>query len=462
MMALADILGERTLHDLLVLLKDRQSQVCLPDILSNEQWQSLFAFAKKNDSDRVEYYLELAEEKDEHIWTESRDDFDDEETYLAVKQFREQEYQLMLSLEKADKSRRLLAKVLADMLLKKETFQELLSAADDDMICLLKTLSGMVKEKEQEDGCYAPLQDVNNISADRLKDWGYAIPVFVEAWESEDSHRHVTGIRISKDVLTLFDDIYSEEFDISRRVNNIISNVCYTARSYYEVAPLDIVMKIFRNVVRTHPDIPAAVQKLGEQEFIDIARKVSKDLYLVYEYRNNYYIFEEFILDDLKESEAEEDSILVNDLTGIEEFGYDFYIPSEEEIQDFLKYGYWPDRESYQKLKAWLTAYYLETRELENMFPRMLALMGPEDSDEGYRERFTLDDVDESVEEKLSLTAWFFMNGCEAEGVMEEYSDIIAHINEDVKGELQQLLENCRQQTNMKYMLGNIPNERCL
>ena len=104
----------------------------------------------------------------------------------------------------------------------------------------------------------------------------------------------------------------------------------------------------------------------------------------------------------------------------------------------------------------------MQNRELENMFPRMLALMGPEDSDEGYRERFTLDDVDESVEEKLSLTAWFFMNGCEAEGVMEEYSDIIAHINEDVKGELQQLLENCRQQTNMKYMLGNIPNERCL
>lgn len=461
MMTLADILSERTLYDLLILLKNKQSQVCLPDIFSNEQWKNLFTYAEKNDPERVEYYLELAEEKDEHIWTENRDDYDDEETYLAVKQFREQEYQLMLSLEKAEKSKGLLAKILADSLLKKETFQALLSTTDDDTICLLKTLSDMVKEKEQEDGYYVPLQEVKCFSADRLQECGYAIPVFVEAWQSEDSHRHVTGIRISKDVLTLFDDIYSEEFDISRRVNIIISKVCYTARSYYEVAPLDIAMRLFRNVIRTQPDIPAAVHGLEAQEFIEIAKKESKDLYLVYEYRNNYYIFEEFVFFDLMESETEEDTILVNDLAGIEESGYEFYIPSGEEILDFVNYGYWPDRKSYQKLKEWLTGYYMETREFENMFPRMLTLMGPDDSDEGYRERFTLDDVDESVEEKLVLTAWFFMDGCEVEDVMEEYSDITAGINEGARGELLLMLESCRQQTNMKCLLGNIPVEKC-
>ena len=178
---------------------------------------------------------------------------------------------------------------------------------------------------------------------------------------------------------------------------------------------------------------------------------------MVYEYKGKYYIFERFILDNLEEEETEDESILAGDLYMMEEAGYDFYIPPAEEIRDFVNYGCWPDRDAYHKLKIWLTEYYMQNRELENMFPRMLALMSEDDSDNGYRERFTLDDVDESVKEKMSLTAWFFMNGSEVDDVMNEYSDIVVWLSDAAKEELMQLLENCRQQTNRTYMLGYMP-----
>ena len=456
-MTFTEILCERSLYDLLILAKNRQSQLQLPDILSEEQWQILFDYAERNDPERIGYYLELAEDKDDPVWVENREDYEDEETYLAVKQFRDQEFQLMLSLEKADQSKGLLAEALADLLLKKDVFQELLSTADDGVICLLKKLSGLAHERKREDGFYAPMPEMDNSSADTLQKWGYAVVFFEDADRSMDSRRHVTGMHISHEVLDLFDEIYSREFDIRRRINNIISDVCYTARSYYEVAPLDIVMKLYRNMVMSQPDLPASVLELGEQQFIDIAGKVSKDLYMVYEYKGKYYIFERFILDNLEEEETEDESILAGDLYMMEEAGYDFYIPPAEEIRDFVNYGCWPDRDAYHKLKIWLTEYYMQNRELENMFPRMLALMSEDDSDNGYRERFTLDDVDESVKEKMSLTGWFFMSGSEVDDVMNEYSDIVVWLSDAAKEELMQLLENCRQQTNRTYMLGYMP-----
>ena len=100
MLTIKNILVRRPLYDLIMLTMKLHAES--PACLTEEEWGLIASFAEKNDSDRVGYYLELAEEKDEHTWVENREDFETEEAYIAEQEFRNQEYKMIVALAPAD------------------------------------------------------------------------------------------------------------------------------------------------------------------------------------------------------------------------------------------------------------------------------------------------------------------------------------------------------------------------
>ena len=458
MMTLREILMQRDLYDLLM-LADRY-MIAPPDTLSSEDWQLIMDFAKTNDSDRIEYYLELAEEKDEHTWTVDPDEFEDEESYIAVRNFREKEYRIVCSLEKADQAGPYLCGQIAGCLLRPDTMKALLSSAGDGTVSLLGYLYEVSAENREQDAAYHPdPYAVSWRAAGTLQAWGYAVVSPAPAVMYEDRRRRVDTIRISSDVLALFHELYTSELDIRRRTNNLIFDICYMAREYYITPPLDIVLEMYRTAAKSQPDLPDP----DEECFIRTAKEVSEGLYTIWSYRGTYYLMEESFVDEI--SEAEEpftensedmaETMLGLNLQTMQQLDYDFYIPGEAEMLDFCSSGWWKKREAYRKLEDWLQGYYDEQNNLNSIFSRMVANIS-EDENFG-NSRYWGDDTDQEISETINKAMWLFMSGYETEAVYSELENITAWINEQAEEELKQILEKCRRQTNQTDLLGHFP-----
>ena len=454
MMGLGSILARRHLYDLFKLAK--LYSIDAVSFLTRQEWHSVLAFADSaqlNDDvmrSRVENYVELAME-DEEIWEVGEDECDDEEARKDLERFRQNERRLTKAMSAASNAREEIASLIAGKLLDKRVMERHLLDASDATIAILTDLS--VRERETgTDDCYYSL-DLSReqcYPADALERWGYAIVHDTKPWENEDEHRHVTGIDISGDVLALFREAYTTELDQCRRNRSAVFACCDLAKSYYETAPIGIVLEIYRRYAdaMSIPELP------GEQDFAQMAVEVANGFYAVLDYEGETYVVDSIVADDLEGEDAPYESILSCDLEKIQEWNHDFYIPPREEILEYTSSGYWPSREPYQKLEEWLTAFYLDEKEIENRFPRMMAqLYGEEET--GFHQRYSLDDVEENVHDQITLVAWLFMSDNDVEDVLDQLEDITVKVRTEALEELTGILEECRDETNKACYLGH-------
>lgn len=440
------------MYDLLVLAK--KYKIVHIEGITLDQWKNIQNFINDpmNDRKRIEYYYELSEENVD-FWEVDQDEFEDLETYESVKKFRKANHELSTSIRAAYDSKDIIADLIADKLLDRASFEDYLLGLGDLTIEILSNLANNDNVLESVDEIY-PLNISweSNFSADVLEQLGYAIVKSTKPWKNEDDHRHIVGITISSDVLELFKEIYSEKFNYKRRNSSIVQDCCYIARNYYKAAPIDIVLKLYHQMCQADSIYP----ELDEESFIKTAEKVANDLYIIYEHEGKKYVIEEYLLDSF-EDDDEDYMILFDYLDIIREQNYDFYIPDADEFHDYLKNGYWSKREPYQKLKEWLTNFYLDEKDIANMFPSMLRMLDPEDYDENeeyYNERYSMDDLEEDVSEKMRMVIWYFMENGDVDYALDELEDLTAQVREEVKEELAEILHECLKQTNKVELLG--------
>ena len=455
MKRLSDVLNTRELCDLIKIASEQN--IVFPDFNTEEEWKAIKRLSAGPDSERIGYYLELSYEEDDddnYSLTDNLEEFDPE-TQKTIIAFREQEKNLMNSIRRAEDFKFVLSEKIAVRLLDKNVFEKYLIGAADVTIDLLEHLAVMEMSSVKHDSKYdLELPWEQNKSADALETAGYAVVYSTKAWENSDEHKHITGITVTSDVLKLFCDTYTSDFSMKRSNYNAIKKCCCLAVSYYEVALLETVMEIYHRLCESN----GVYLKMDERDFAEIAREQSSDFYEIVEFQGKCYVTIIGASIGLEDIDNPGDTLIEFRVQNLEEREFPPYIPEAEEIREYTENGFWPSRESYSRLKEWLTLFYMDEKEIENIGPGFMGMflsMGAED-DEYFRQRYSMDDVEENVLEKMQYITWLCMLDYTADEIMQddEIEVLTIPVTEQAKEEFRNIISECIKNTNKPNLIG--------
>lgn len=453
---LKDMLMKRHLYDLLKTAGNLPLKA--PKGVSDEEWEIALAFGRLPERRegvlRIDSYLNPPPVSAYDL-LEDPDDQKDPELLKAIRAERKREKRYRNSLRSADRARGLIAEEIADYLLKEEVLSGYLSDAGDKTIAILKDVSERELKGEVREVYSLDLPWKDCPAADSLVTWGYANVEELKPVMSKDQHRYVTGISIPGEVLALFRKLYTPEADFRRRKRNLVKNCCDLARAYYETAPLDLVLEICRRYAQGDPEAPV----ITREELLETALATQGDYYQVLEYEGEIYIVERAVKDDLELSENGEDCCFYYDVGRIRKNGNAFYIPSSEEILDYCRHRYWSRRKAWQEAWDWFTLFYLDEQYIQSIFPSMLAGCLGKSMESMDMDFYSMDDVEESTEEKMLQIIWPLMDDYEVMEILEDMKEVTLAVTEEAKANLIRIMEECRAQTNKRCYMGHMSRE---
>ncbi|MGX8688141.1 MAG: hypothetical protein ACSW8K_10145, partial [bacterium] len=321
---LKDMLTKRHLYDLLNMAASASLKA--PASMTEEDWETALSFGRGEDREETIKIMES------YLRQDPEDESGAEELLRGLrgkkKKVMEEHLQknrmITKRLTAADMARGEIAEGIAEYLLDREVMTGHLMESSDRTISILSDLSerDLRGEREEIYSLDLPWKDCG--SADILEKWGYAIVQELKPAKSADEHRYVTGITVPGDVLELFRRIYTPEADLVRRKRSLVYECCLLSRSYYQTAPVSLVMEICRIYAEGDPSAPAVTM----EELIKFAGETQGDFYFLLENEGELYIADSSVMDDLNLTEDWEETLFHSDLEKMKDYGDAFYIPS--------------------------------------------------------------------------------------------------------------------------------------
>ncbi|MBQ1492425.1 MAG: hypothetical protein IIZ39_10750, partial [Blautia sp.] len=334
-------------------------------------------------------------------------------------------------------------------------FTARLLEASDGLIHCLKDL--LAREGQgPEYSLEWPWQD--NYLLDYFERLGYFHLMETPANQDKEGHRRIRGIRVTGDVLSLFEKTYTQELDVQRRRNVLMKHLSYLGQGYYKVAPLSVLYEIYQKLAKK--DEVLSQEEISKEEFYALYPDAAEEEFSFQEEEEDTYQFEEGdqeVIDEL-ELEDEEGNLITEEVTiyriHLEEYaesGYDFYIPDASEAEEYLTYYYWPSRPSYKELESYVTKICRER------YGKVREDLGEQVSKHDGSV-YTMDDAQEDIDRTMSTVSYLFSEGADVETVLE---DLKEHgiFREKEEEKLSGLLGECKKVTNLKEKRGYIPGE---
>ena len=438
----------------------------LPDFIPEEGWKALLGEMDLGSlpydtrgRNRLELLLELAAEKEEHDWETYQMEGESDEDFLSRKAFHDLEYQTILWAEEANEKRAEIAKAIRKRIMDPDYFAKKLFIADDPLILCMQDILKR-DEKGPEYAITLPWDD--NYALDFLAKHGYFHLIERPANRDEECHRRILGLRVTGDVLSLFEKVYTPELDYQRRQSNLMGHLAYLGQDYYEVTPLSVLWKIYQNVAAEDPCLAG---RITEEEFYSLFQeKLKNDNYWAFQEKDGItYHFPASALDILDEEETEDENgeVITEEISSyslrLEQYergNFDFYIPSAAEAKEFFIYNYWPSREAYKELSDLIHLIYEDQFSMEQFsFSMLWGMDEPEATCGGY----TMDDVEENALEKISYICMCLQGDCPVENTLEQLKDMLVWLNEETQEKIKDLIIACDKVTNKPNLMGYRP-----
>ena len=158
---------------------------------------------------------------------------------------------------------------------------------------------------------------------------------------------------------------------------------------------------------------------------------------------------------EITDSTSPEDSSIVLYITHERDCGYDFYIPTSEEIRGYQKYGYDPSRTCFARLRRFITEAYLDEKTLEDMSAGMFRAFLKDAEDLEHFRGCSMDEVEEETEETFSEMVQEITGNNNADSIMSYHEDFTAGFTDEAKQELKEILEECVETAPQTWYLGH-------
>lgn len=438
-MDLREMLAQREL--IALLMTAERSGISFEGILTKRETKQLFSQGGTDWYDRLRYYYRFAGNEEELF---DRETLEEARTNKRLAAAVNKQKNIIHALEKADRQKDVIAQRTADQLLDRnraETFLKhwILYA------CRLPELLG--KSVSEDPGEIIGLPLDLTYFAEVLRRTGYAEAEFTDAYHNEDGHRHCVSLKVPAQVLALFNSICTPEYVMKARIARAVSGSCNFAKEYYWAAPLETGMKLYR--ILSDGELP----ELSEEEYLRIAEENSDYCYGIRLEEGRYYITEYNICEEDEELLEEELDVLMYSISRARDCSDDYYIPSREEMKEFIENSWWPSRRPYQQLRQFLEEYYLDEQTMNLMGSRMFTTMLSLPEEKTLSD-YDMDRVEEEVQETMFEITDTLMCGNSVADVERMQDTIFMSIHDEAKAKLRDILEQCRRETNQRNDLG--------
>ena len=438
----------------------------MPDFISEEEWAALLGrinfvgLSPREGKREVEHLLTLAAKKEELNWVPRREEGESDESYLAHKLFREWEYKTVLSAEAANENKAEIAKAIYKHIMDPAYFAERLFYADDAFILCMQD----ILKRDEEGPKYAidwPWKE--NYALDSFATQGYVHLIERPANRDEECHRRILGLHVTGDVLSLFEKVYTAEFDAKRRQRYLMDKISFMAQDYYDVAPLSLLWEIYQALASEDPCLAG---RIGKEEFYTLfPQLVEKGYWVFREEKGETYLMNKGNLDTFEEEVSDENGQVITKEYPFyflrhelhEANHFDFYIPSTEEAKEYFEYGYWPSRKPYKELLDLMQVIYEEEF---SMSQSSFFMMRGEDEPDATCGGYTMDDVYDDVEEKMCYICSSLQGDLDVEDLLTELNDLLVWLTEEAKQKIEDLLIACNEVTNKANLMGYTPLEK--
>ena len=222
---------------------------------------------------------------------------------------------------------------------------------------------------------------------------------------------------------------------------------------YYEIAPVSVLHRLYNILQQAEPDRYPDISGDKINHWIDEIAETDRIFSLRVHYQGEDYLtctYETEITDDT----SPEDCSLVMFIQHQKACGYDFYLPTAEEIRNYRKYGYDLSRKSFGRLKQFVKEAYLDEKAMEDISARMFSMV-IDDEETLLKRRYSMDWVEEQTLDKFLELQMDLAGGNDAESLMEYHEDFVAGFTDEAKQEWKEILEECVETGPQRWYLGH-------
>ncbi len=414
-------------------------------------------------TDNDEYYLHVLKnwEEGEYEPFDESDPADEEEAEVRRYQMERMERALRIGrkLREIEGEKAEYAAVLADMLLESEEVRRLLTNLQDPAMEMLRDIiSGQIAVDEE--GFYPIDSDPEHQYVyERLETYGYARIRKISAYDSVDDREHITGISFTDEVLWAVQSADSEEMEAERNRNVILNQLERIVSVYYELVPLDFAQQLY-SILRQKNllSYPEWDTEQLEKEVEAHSQQDPGALYRIIPYRGRKYFYNctTDLTEDMDE-ETEETSYEAWLISLWKEPEIDPYLPSLEEMENYLEYGFFETRKPFRDLRKLIREFYEDEKAIEGMTGSLFMIGMNEEERDGFNRRrhYSLNLVEEKTDELFIELCMNMGYGMEPGEIYKENKDFTCALNDSAKRRLRRLLTKCCNCCPKPDLLGN-------
>ena len=415
------------------------------------------AYYSESDNDR--YYLQVLQDWEDGQYEFSDDEPEDEEA-LEIREHQKQWMEHCLKtgrkLREIRERKSEFAEVLAKELLRPERVRRLLVDMETPVITFMRDIWAGHLHRDAE-GFYpiACSPGQKNLWSS-LEEYGYAIIRRTDPYDEEDDREHYTGIALTDDTLPAMKNEDTAKMESDRNQRYMMNSLELIIQDYYELVPLWMVSTLYNILRQQDPD---RYPEMNQEELLGVfdrkLRECPGSLFGPVTYRGKKYIRNltgEELTDEMTGENSYEASLIETWEEGTEEP----YIPSLEELQNFLQYGYWEARKPYRELRQFVKECYLDEQSIEEMGGRFMRLtMDAEEWDKYDRKRhYSIDMVEERTDEKFNELFAYLNGGNDAGEIYRQDKDFTCSLSNSAKRKYRRLLTSCAKCTPRPWNLG--------
>ncbi|MBQ9015264.1 MAG: hypothetical protein IJ109_04010 [Firmicutes bacterium] len=436
---LQEMLANKSLKDLLTIMYE--NHISAPEGFSSEDWELLLLMIRVEEDIRLEYYRELLDPDIELLKDPDR------EVPPEILEYEELQRHKGEVLLMADKMQYQLCRITERFLLLPENTNKLFGRMNDMTMEYFRKAAAGELETDDE-GVFikeTPPELVHRIRGPEYL--GYAEVKSILPGEDPWERSRVYGMAIPEEVLSTLREIDGPDFEKQRKNYNIISDCCDILIQYHEFSSLKNAYSLYQSVSGEEklPEIlsweafPKAVtQVLADNEYVAIAKRGER-----------FFIYEPYAAEEM----LDEGLSLLDALAEEWDDELTYYIPSPEEMYEYLNHGYWSTRKPYQELMQYLIEYYHDEMVMEQMSLGMFRAISNDDT-YGQKDAYMMDDVYEDAQEALAEIVFYLKADQGVEMVWEEMKSLWYTVTDEAKDRFRQILIDCDEVTNKPFYRG--------
>ena len=427
-----------------------------PVDLSEEEEYKVLSIYRRDRSLDVDFYLEYLE-RDEPTWDEDENEQDgDEEDPEIIENRKKWHYEMLATaqtIQQIEDGREVIAGAMSAILLSHDVLVYQYQKLEDESVALIREAYEM-EPKDGEVRVPVYFSGKECFRAKHICNLGYARIESIHAMYTDDGREVITDVYFPVSVVEAIREIDTEELRKKANTKFVVETICYTCTQYFEVIHMEKAFDLFCAAAK---EVRCCL--LSFSEFCDMTEYLRQEMFSCFDVIHadeGRFVAADFIR-DIMDDEG---------LSSVEGFfcfdapiaDREYYIPSFQELKEYYAFGYWPSREGYRQLKELIEAFYEEERIMENNTNSMFSMFSGFSSKEEEERYYSMDAVDQNVEEELFNICSSFMGN---NGVQDVLTNNLEHLwawmNDEAKDKLEKYLEMAWENTNMSYLKGHTP-----